>query len=277
MQNLLKVLNQKQKLCLDKRWKYVNFRGQTMIVRDFFEKMSYYVKKFVEVVDVAVQYDPEHAALPWAEVRFLLQLVINATDLQAIMAESLEKVSEMITRYAIVESMFLNTSSAIRAPLEAQISNLYFAILECIIKMSRYFGQSTTEALLKNPFKNFEKEMFPYISGITRRDDEIQALLQLHHHEGGYLPKRILRADASQTRRSFSQQARRRPQASRVWLNPLEACTSIFHVSSPWLVSKAFRIRRPVKGSLNPSSRSMMTSEDLYSACLSKLIKWRID
>jgi len=277
MQNLLKVLNQKQKLCLDKRWKYVNFRGQTMIVRDFFEKMSYYVKKFVEVVDVAVQYDPEHAALPWAEVRFLLQLVINATDLQPIMAESLEKVSEMITRYAIVESMFLNTSSAIRAPLEAQISNLYFAILECIIKMSRYFGQSTTEALLKNPFKNFEKEMFPYISGITRRDDEIQALLQLHHHEGGYLPKRILRADASQTRRSFSQQARRRPQASRVWLNPLEACTSIFHVSSPWLVSKAFRIRRPVKGSLNPSSRSMMTSEDLYSACLSKLIKWRID
>lgn len=33
-----------------------------------------WVNKFKEVVDVAIQYDPVHAALPWAAVRFLLQV-----------------------------------------------------------------------------------------------------------------------------------------------------------------------------------------------------------
>jgi hypothetical protein len=37
-----------------------------VIVRDFFEKISHYVRKFTDVVDVAVQCDRAHAALPWA-------------------------------------------------------------------------------------------------------------------------------------------------------------------------------------------------------------------
>jgi len=33
-----------------------------------------WVKKFRDVGDVVVQYDPTHAALPWAGVRLLLQV-----------------------------------------------------------------------------------------------------------------------------------------------------------------------------------------------------------
>ena len=33
-----------------------------------------WVRKFVEVGDVVAQYDPGHAALPWALVRFVLQV-----------------------------------------------------------------------------------------------------------------------------------------------------------------------------------------------------------
>lgn len=44
-----------------------------IILRDVFSKIAGWVEKFVAVGDVAVQYDPGHAALPWAAVRLVLQ------------------------------------------------------------------------------------------------------------------------------------------------------------------------------------------------------------
>lgn len=48
--------------------------GETFLVRDVLENIARWVKKFVEVGDVAAQYDPGHAALPWAALRFILQV-----------------------------------------------------------------------------------------------------------------------------------------------------------------------------------------------------------
>ena len=50
--------------------------GESFFVRDVLEQVSRWVKKFVEVGDAAVQYDPGHAALPWAAVRLILQVNI---------------------------------------------------------------------------------------------------------------------------------------------------------------------------------------------------------
>lgn len=74
LQDLHQILQQKQRICLDKQLKYVNRKGEVVIVRDLFEKITFYVQKFMVAVDTAVQYDPGHAALPWAAVRFLLQV-----------------------------------------------------------------------------------------------------------------------------------------------------------------------------------------------------------
>lgn len=38
------------------------------------EKIIVWVDKFKEIGDNVVAYDPAHAALPWAGVRFLLQV-----------------------------------------------------------------------------------------------------------------------------------------------------------------------------------------------------------
>ena len=48
--------------------------GKTFVVRDAFEKLAAWTTRFIEVGDVAVQYDPAHAALPWAAVRFILKV-----------------------------------------------------------------------------------------------------------------------------------------------------------------------------------------------------------
>ena len=53
------------------QWK-LKWGGKVINVREKAEKLVSWVTKFKEVVDIAVQYDPVHAALPWAGVRFIL-------------------------------------------------------------------------------------------------------------------------------------------------------------------------------------------------------------
>lgn len=45
-----------------------------MILRDVLDKIVRWIDIFKQVGDVAVQYDPAHAALPWAGIRFILQV-----------------------------------------------------------------------------------------------------------------------------------------------------------------------------------------------------------
>lgn len=74
LKDVLEAVEKKKLLCLKKRWKYQKSNGEVIILRDLLEKVAVWVNKFKDVVDVAVQYDPLHAALPWAAVRLLLQV-----------------------------------------------------------------------------------------------------------------------------------------------------------------------------------------------------------
>ena len=60
---------------IKERWRFHRpGDGQTVILRDLFSKIAVWIDRFKEVGDIVVQYDPVHAALPWAGVRFLLQV-----------------------------------------------------------------------------------------------------------------------------------------------------------------------------------------------------------
>lgn len=86
LKDVLEAVEKKKLLCLKKRWKYQKSNGEVIILRDLLEKVVVWVNKFKDVVDVAVQYDPLHAALPWAAVRLLLQ-VNHPFSHQAILIE----------------------------------------------------------------------------------------------------------------------------------------------------------------------------------------------
>ena len=45
-----------------------------VIFMDLFSKVVRWIDLFKQVGDMAVQYDPVYATLPWAGVRFLLQV-----------------------------------------------------------------------------------------------------------------------------------------------------------------------------------------------------------
>jgi hypothetical protein len=73
LEDVLKAVDEKKQACLKGRWKYRK-DNKEIIIRDQLEKMAKWVNKFKEVGDIAIQYDPTHAALPWAGVRFFLQV-----------------------------------------------------------------------------------------------------------------------------------------------------------------------------------------------------------
>ena len=71
---VLKEAEIKKKLCLEKQWRF-KLNGRVIILRDLFDKIIGWIHHFSAVVDVAVQFDPSVASLPWAGVRFLLQVL----------------------------------------------------------------------------------------------------------------------------------------------------------------------------------------------------------
>jgi hypothetical protein len=73
---LTAVLNEaeeKKKLCLQKRLK-IHLHGQTIILRDVFDKIIAWVNEVKSIDDIAVHLNSTAASLPWAGVRFLLQV-----------------------------------------------------------------------------------------------------------------------------------------------------------------------------------------------------------
>jgi hypothetical protein len=70
---LFKAAKAKQKLCEDKRWNF-QFGSHTVSLRDAVDKVIVWLEKFKAIGDVAANADPIHAGLPWAGIRFLLQV-----------------------------------------------------------------------------------------------------------------------------------------------------------------------------------------------------------
>ena len=72
--SLLAVVQDSERVCISKQWRYRRKSGEIVILRDLFGKVVKWLQRFREIGDIVVQYDPVHAALPWAGVRFLLEV-----------------------------------------------------------------------------------------------------------------------------------------------------------------------------------------------------------
>ena len=128
------------------------------MLRDVFCKVSTWLQKFVEIGDVAVSYDPGHAALPWAGIRFLLKVCtiigfssqaerpqVGIQDVQqyAAVTEGVERMMKIIVRFCIVERLVQKASYEASKRLETSLIELYTSIWCYLLKAYRYFGRNT--------------------------------------------------------------------------------------------------------------------------------------
>ncbi|KAF4854423.1 Vegetative incompatibility protein HET-E-1 [Colletotrichum siamense] len=153
-QQLLELVQGKQQQCMDRRWKFKRSNGEVVVIRDVFEKVVRWLQRFKEVGDVATQYDPAHAALPWAGVRMLLQIAINDAESLGTIAEGIETVSSLITRCAVLETIHLPPHryplSKAHATLQDALVALYTAILSWLSVAGAYYEKHLIKRLLRS-------------------------------------------------------------------------------------------------------------------------------
>ncbi|KAJ9363475.1 hypothetical protein DTO280E4_2457 [Paecilomyces variotii] len=150
LQDILSALERQRDRCKRDTWTTISVGGKQLVIRDLCTKIASYVKKFMEVIDVAVQYDPVHAALPWAGVRFLLRLSFSAFEAFGAIVEGLEKATELIARCSIVEALFLRRGGATdaRMVLEKEMVKLYSIILGFLCKAKKHHDGSRMKRVL---------------------------------------------------------------------------------------------------------------------------------
>lgn len=140
---VVKAADEKRKLCISRQWKLKAPDGKVIILRDVLEKISGWVNRFVAVGDVIIQYDPVHAALPWAAFRFLLNIAVGDVQAWGAMLVNLETLCQILYRCGVVENTHLKGSFTIMHHLEETLVQLYVEIFGALGTLVKYFKQAT--------------------------------------------------------------------------------------------------------------------------------------
>ncbi|KAF6227916.1 hypothetical protein HO133_007644 [Letharia lupina] len=144
-----RVISAREK-SIEKRWRFHRpGGGQTVILQDLFSKIVVWIDRFKEIGDIVIQYDPVHAALPWAGIH---QLAVSDINKFAFIVEGAETMARSISRYATFEQIYLpydTTASRAMKGLEDALVRLYAAILIYLAKAKRYFEESTPKRMAK--------------------------------------------------------------------------------------------------------------------------------
>ena len=73
LSDLLQIIEKSRQKCLKKKWRYTKKSKKTIIFVDLFIKIVKWIDLFKQIENTAIQYDPVHATLFWADIRFFLQ------------------------------------------------------------------------------------------------------------------------------------------------------------------------------------------------------------
>ncbi|KAI5809183.1 hypothetical protein BZA77DRAFT_292299 [Pyronema omphalodes] len=98
------------------------------------DKLLNWIDKFKEIGDIVVQYDPAHAALPWAAFRLLLNICVARHTTREAIVDGLEYIASLIQRCTIYEIIYHNENSNASTNLRESILQLYIAVLKFFAK-----------------------------------------------------------------------------------------------------------------------------------------------
>ncbi|OBS15059.1 hypothetical protein FPOA_14076 [Fusarium poae] len=150
LDEVLAVTEQARKRSVGKSWSFKRKNGEVVFVRDLLAKAAKWVNHFKDVGDIAVQYDPAHAALPWAGVRFLLNVAVGDLNTYNSVLERTVDIEETICRNAIIERLLKDFQSQTAEKLNRALVELYASILAYLAKAKSYYEQNSLKRVLKH-------------------------------------------------------------------------------------------------------------------------------
>lgn len=132
-------------------WKIRTRSGKEYLVRDFFQSIEKWVRKFKNVGDALVTFDPSHAGVPWAVIRFLLSAGVDEIQKYSSIFEGVEIISELIARYGEVEKkQLMGKASIFKSQLSDRLTKLYVAILEFLADAKSFYSRSTKKRFVRS-------------------------------------------------------------------------------------------------------------------------------
>ncbi|KAI5784286.1 hypothetical protein FPQ18DRAFT_298011, partial [Pyronema domesticum] len=137
-----KIINDKKQ----NAWK-IEIKGENIVLRDIAIKLLGWMDRFKEIGDIIVQFDPVHAALPWAGFRFLLKVCMDQQKTMDAILVGLENIAGLIQRCTLYELLYLSEDSSGSKNLEKSMLRLYTAILKFLAKAIDKFKQNRLKAV----------------------------------------------------------------------------------------------------------------------------------
>ncbi|KAK7918400.1 hypothetical protein PG985_010274 [Apiospora marii] len=170
--------SQRRKEDADARsWK-VQLGPRVWVLSDVTDKFRTWLVRFREVGDIAVSFDPVHAALPWAAFRFILQQ-------SAEILLGLERAMKMCLRCRIYENLYLDASSQGRESSTA-LRHSIVEIFKCVLSfLSVASVQITKTQNLKDAVHSvaMPNRFTSRLSELTRLESEVEVAAQNCHRE----------------------------------------------------------------------------------------------
>jgi hypothetical protein len=78
LRQILREVEEEREQWLKRRWMIPRANKPPIIPRDKIHQIIFWIERFIQIGDCALKYDPAHAALPWAGVRFVLKVGYRA-------------------------------------------------------------------------------------------------------------------------------------------------------------------------------------------------------
>lgn len=150
VRGIIALVDEKRKECEDKRWTNVKVFKTTISLSDLASNAITWLNKFKEVGDTIVQYDPGHAALPWAAVRFILQSAISYQEHMEFSLISVEKTTRIVHRCQIYELLYncSTLDAQVVGGLEKALVDLYASNLHVLARVGKFLSKGTASRSL---------------------------------------------------------------------------------------------------------------------------------
>ena len=179
LESLLQAINTEKENMVKSQLVIRRSHGKPIVLRDVFAKVVSCIDKFKSVGDAVTQYDPGHAALPWAAVRFILQAAISEHKIYEGMIEGVEQVADVIARYAWIETLYLHASSRMRTQLQNATTKLYVTVLKFLAKARRHYAKHTVQHVLKTLVQTEEQAVTKYLKAISDEEEKVNKIAKL--------------------------------------------------------------------------------------------------
>ncbi|KAH7074344.1 hypothetical protein BKA63DRAFT_312072 [Paraphoma chrysanthemicola] len=151
-QAVLNATRMQKRRCEDKQWSF-SFKGKQILVRDVLANIISWTEKFKQVVDFAVSMDATgHAALPWACVKFCLEIAGKDFEKYGSMLLGMEFVAREIRFYTLFEAVYLKTPSEAAEQLADTLVRTYECLLQYLASAYTYYRKHTIARVMSAPF-----------------------------------------------------------------------------------------------------------------------------